>query len=130
MKVILMKYLARVWKTILILSCRRSLWYRNLSIDLQSKSMDWSLHGSDLRHESLHEKCPNTELFLEITPYLDTFHAVKELKLHYCSLFSHAHKNKNMHDMICAICLILFVIAFTAISLDSLQLSECAIENS
>ena len=35
----------------LTLSFRRSLSYRNQSIDLQSKSMDWFLYDSDLRHE-------------------------------------------------------------------------------
>ena len=30
---------------------RRSLSYRNQSIDLQSKSMDWFLYHRDLRHE-------------------------------------------------------------------------------
>ena len=32
------------------LSWRRSLLYRNQSIDLQSKLMDWFLHDTDLRH--------------------------------------------------------------------------------
>ena len=35
----------------LTLSWRRSLWYRNQSIDLQSKSMDWFLYDNDLSHE-------------------------------------------------------------------------------
>ena len=35
----------------LILSWRRPLSYRNQSIDLQSKSMDWFLYDNDLRHE-------------------------------------------------------------------------------
>ena len=35
----------------LTLSWRRSLSYRNHSIDLQSKSMDWILYDGDLRHE-------------------------------------------------------------------------------
>ena len=56
-----------------------------------------------LIHRSLREKCPNTELFLvyfpvfgpntgkygpEITPYLDTFHAVVEAA---CKLFRINH---------------------------------------
>ena len=36
---------------ILTLSWRRSLSYRNQSIDLQSKSMNWFLYDRDLRHE-------------------------------------------------------------------------------
>ena len=35
----------------LTLSWRRPLTYRNKSIDLQSKSMDWFLYDNDLRHE-------------------------------------------------------------------------------
>ena len=35
----------------LTLSCRRPLSYRNQSIDLQSKSMDWFLYDNGLRHE-------------------------------------------------------------------------------
>ena len=33
------------------LSWRRSQWYRNQSIDLQSKSKEWCLYDRDLRHE-------------------------------------------------------------------------------
>ena len=36
---------------ILILSWPKSLSYRTKSVDLQSKSMDWFLYDSDLRHE-------------------------------------------------------------------------------
>ena len=68
----------------------RSLSYRNQSIDLQSKLMDWCLYDSYLRHEkinlpetysktqlniwngALREKCPNREFFLvRIFLYLD-----------------------------------------------------------
>ena len=38
-----------VWP--LTISWRMSLSYRNQSIDLQSKSMDWFLYDRDLRHE-------------------------------------------------------------------------------
>ena len=37
--------------SILTLSWRRSLSYRNQSIDLQSKSVDWFLYASSLRHD-------------------------------------------------------------------------------
>ena len=37
----------------LTLSWRRPLSYRNQSIDLQSKSMDWFLYDRGLRHESV-----------------------------------------------------------------------------
>ena len=36
---------------ILTLSCRRPLSYRNQSIDLQSKSVEWFLYDNGLRHE-------------------------------------------------------------------------------
>ena len=39
----------------LTLSWRRSLSYRNQSIDLQSKSMDWVLYDRDLRHERVNK---------------------------------------------------------------------------
>ena len=39
----------------LALSWRSSLSYRNQSIDLQSKSMDWFLYDRDLRHERVNE---------------------------------------------------------------------------
>ena len=39
----------------LTFSWRRSLSYRNQSIDLQSKSMDWFLYDRDLRHEKVNK---------------------------------------------------------------------------
>ena len=38
-------------KSILTLSRRRPLSYRNQSMDLQNKSMDWFLYDNGLRHE-------------------------------------------------------------------------------
>ena len=40
-----------IFADFLTLLGRRSLSYRNQSIDLQSKSMDWFLQDRDLRHE-------------------------------------------------------------------------------
>ena len=40
-----------VYYDLLTLSWRRSLSYRNQSIDLLCKSMDWFLYDNDLRHE-------------------------------------------------------------------------------
>ena len=37
----------------LTLSCRRSLLYKNQSIYLQSKSIDWFVYYGDLRHERI-----------------------------------------------------------------------------
>ena len=47
-------------RQVLTLSWRRSLSYRNQSIDLQSKSMDWFLYGKDLRFKrvSTSPPCP------------------------------------------------------------------------
>ena len=39
-----------LWE-VLTLSWQRSLWYRNQSIDLFYKSMDWFLYDRDLRHD-------------------------------------------------------------------------------
>ena len=44
------------WRISLNVSRRRSLSYRNESIDLQNKSMDWFLYDKDLRHERVN-KC-------------------------------------------------------------------------
>ena len=43
-------------KRYLTLSWRRSLSYRNQSIDLRSESMDWFLYGNGLRHERVKHK--------------------------------------------------------------------------
>ena len=40
---------------VLTFSYQRSLSYRNQSIDLPSKSMDWFLYDRDLRHERVNE---------------------------------------------------------------------------
>ena len=40
----------------LTLSWRRSLLYRNQSIDLQNKSMDWFLYHTDLCHVKVNDK--------------------------------------------------------------------------
>ena len=42
-------------KSRLILSCRRSLSYRNQSTDLLCKSMDWFLYDRELHHERVKE---------------------------------------------------------------------------
>ena len=45
------------WKDVglLTLSWRRPLSYRNQSIDLQSKSVDWFLYDNSLRHERVNK---------------------------------------------------------------------------
>ena len=46
----------------LTLSWRRSLSYKNQSIDLQRKSMDWFLYDRDLRHERVkRNSCPTQQ---------------------------------------------------------------------
>ena len=62
--------------TNLTLSWWRPLSYRNQSIDLQSKSMDWFLHDNDLRHErvKLITFCSSYEHPHPVTPHIpDTF---------------------------------------------------------
>ena len=41
----------------LTLSWRRPLSYRNQSIDLPNKSMDWFIYDNGLRHERVKETC-------------------------------------------------------------------------
>ena len=50
--------------TELSLSWRRSLSYRNQSIDLLSKSMDWFLHHRDLRHKRVKKNLSTRLLFI------------------------------------------------------------------
>ena len=50
------KLFIHLWITLLTLLWRRSLSYRNQSIDLQSKSMDWFLYDNGLRHKRVKEK--------------------------------------------------------------------------
>ena len=45
------------------LSWRRSLPYRNQSIDLQSKSSDWFLYGNGLRHERANQLNIRSEIW-------------------------------------------------------------------
>ena len=58
-----LRYRGVFW-TLLTLSWRRPLSYRNQSIDLQSKSMDWFLYGNGLRHERVKHR--NMKLIAEI----------------------------------------------------------------
>ena len=41
----------KLWTEVLTLSWQRPLSYRNQSMDLLRKSMDWFLYDNDLRHE-------------------------------------------------------------------------------
>ena len=67
-----LKILFLTWKyyTVLTLSWRRSLSYRNQSIDLQSKSMDWFLYDHGLRHESVKSFQTAAITFLGIQDFL------------------------------------------------------------
>ena len=51
-------------KTSLTLSWRRPLSYRNLSIDLLRKSMDWLLFDNSLRHERVKRSITVFQYFL------------------------------------------------------------------
>ena len=63
----------------LTLSWRRPLSYRNQSIDLLRKSMDWFLYDNDLRHERVNRFC-GWHLLLIITYILDEVKLVKLTK--------------------------------------------------
>ena len=65
-----------VFRTLLTLSWRRSLSYKNQPIDLHCKSVDWFLYERDLRHERVKHfwwtnlGSVNTDLFVTNTPFL------------------------------------------------------------
>ena len=61
-------------KSVLNLSWRRSLLYRNQSIDLQNKSMDWFLYDKNLRHERVNAlllACIHWDIFLDYDKIID-----------------------------------------------------------
>ena len=62
-----MKYLTLSW--------RRPLSYRNQSIDLQSKSVDWFLYNNGLRHERVKQICYH-QMYLIIVYYCYFFFAL------------------------------------------------------
>ena len=55
-------------KDLLTLSRRRPLSYRNQSIDLLRKSMDWFLYDNGLRLEKVKDFCIITDKFRRFTP--------------------------------------------------------------
>ena len=63
----------------LTLSCGRPVSYRNQSIDLHSKSMDWFLYDKDLRHERVNIADAN---FIELV----LCNSLRLLLIHYASL--------------------------------------------
>ena len=63
----------------LTLSYGRPLSYRNQSIDLHSKSMDWFLYDKDLRHERVNIADAN---FIELV----LCNSLRLLLIHYASL--------------------------------------------
>ena len=63
-------------KSILNLKWRRSLLYKNLSIDLQDKPMDWFLYGKNLRHERVDGfllACINWDIFHGYDKIIDIY---------------------------------------------------------
>ena len=63
-------------KSVLNLSWRRSLLYRNQSIDLQNKSMDWFLYDKNLRHERVNALllvCIQWDIFLDYDKIIDIY---------------------------------------------------------
>ena len=63
-------------KSILNLSWRRSLLYRNQSIVLQNKWMDWFLYDKNLRHERVNAlllACIHWDIFLDYDKIIDIY---------------------------------------------------------
>ena len=53
----------------LTLSWRRPLSYRNESLDLQSKSVDWFLYDNDLHHERVGERKNSASCHVQFSSY-------------------------------------------------------------
>ena len=67
-----------VWwmKRVLSFSWRRSLLYRNLSIDLQNKSMDWFLYDRNFCHERVNAlllACIHWDILLDYDKIIDIY---------------------------------------------------------
>ena len=76
-------------KTSLTHSWRRPLSYRNQSIDLFCKSMDWFLYDNDLRHE-------------RVNPFDDTgffLYPLKTSKTRSFFMFSGGYKRDYLHEI-------------------------------
>ena len=72
----------------LTLSWRRPILYRNQSIDLRSKSMDWFLYDIGLRHER-DKKEKNVFVFYTIFNFYFITHIIYCLSTDVCVLFSY-----------------------------------------
>ena len=90
----------------LTLSWRVLLSYRNQSIDLQSKSMDWFLYDNCLRHERVncHESKKNRLHFLifiskEVWSITPTSFSLSQL-VYYCTLFYPFRPNPGRREKI------------------------------
>ena len=63
-------------KSVLNLSWRRSLLYKNQSIDLLNKSMDWFLYDKNLRHERVNAlllACIHWDILLDYDKIIDIY---------------------------------------------------------
>ena len=67
----------------LTLSWRRPLSYRTQSIDLRSKSMDWSLYDNGLRHERVKQWFTILKIYLKMysSPWVNPHHDVTNLEI-------------------------------------------------
>ena len=71
-------------KRILNLSWQRSLWYRNQSIDLQNKSVDWFLYNRsfcDKRVNLLLLACIHWDIFLDYDKIIDIYASKYQRKM-------------------------------------------------
>ena len=86
----------------LALSWRRPLSYRNQSIDLFRKSMDWFLHGKCLRHERVKQRRFDKVLLHYQGKFNNILDELKnhlnELKTKFCKLESDLHISRNVND--------------------------------
>ena len=71
-------------KSILNRSWRRFLLFRNQSIDLQNKSMDWFLYDKNLRHVRVHALllgCIHWDIFLDYDKIIDNYASIYQRRM-------------------------------------------------
>ena len=74
--------------SVLTLSWRRPLSYRNQSIYLLRKSMEWFLYDNGLRHERV-KNVGKANKFIFLTPHFALFYSISELAWNVFFLFLH-----------------------------------------
>ena len=72
--------------------------YRNQSIDLQSKSMDWFLYDNGLRHERVKEALIKVRTYLILLIIANSCVAIGVADLHGLSLTINQQHNLNVQN--------------------------------